>query len=187
MCRSGRSKGNSGEIFRSQITDCQTFFLFFPTIPRGKKGNLQKPGSASSVVDKSWRCPGLAAPWVGARPRARPPARSTHVSDSVEGGVGPDAEVGARDVVGHGGRNHDHGDAELLVLLPGGRQLQQPQVGLRVSVRSWGGGTGTPETQGPRTGGDGEGPGAGGSLSEVLTLPLREMERGLGLVGAEYK
>ena len=90
------------------------------------------------------------------------PARSTHVGDSVEGGVGPDAEVGARDVVGHGGRNHDHGDTELLVLLPGGRQLQQPQVGLRASVRSWGGGTGTRKRRDPAPGG---------------------MERGLALAG----
>lgn len=47
-------------------------------------------------------------------------AAQTYVSDGVQSGVGTDAEIGPRHVVGHGGGNHDHGDTELLVLPPGG-------------------------------------------------------------------
>ena len=46
-------------------------------------------------------------------------ATQTYVGDGVQGGVRTDAEIGARHVVGHRGGDHDHGDTELLVLLPG--------------------------------------------------------------------
>lgn len=48
----------------------------------------------------------------------------SHVGNGVEGGVGTDAEVGARDVVGDGGRDNAQGDAELLKACPALHQLQ---------------------------------------------------------------
>lgn len=50
--------------------------------------------------------------------------------DHVEGGVGSDAEVGSRDVVGHGGRNNHEWNAELLVLLSCLHHLQTSQESL---------------------------------------------------------
>lgn len=66
-------------------------------------------------------------------------ATQTYVSDSVQSGIGANAEIGPRHVVGHRGGNHNHGDTQLLLLLPGLGEFQQPQVGLLDKcVQLWG-------------------------------------------------
>lgn len=50
--------------------------------------------------------------------------RGSHSGDGVERGVGADAEVRARDVVGDGGGHDAQGDAELLEACPALHQLQ---------------------------------------------------------------
>ena len=57
---------------------------------------------------------------------------STDRGDSVESSVSADAEVRAGDIVGDGGRNDHHWNAQLLVLLPALDQLQAANKGLQV-------------------------------------------------------
>lgn len=57
--------------------------------------------------------------------------RQTYVSDFVEGGVSPQAEVCPRDVVTDGTRDHHHGDTERIKLLSGFCHLQGTVVCLK--------------------------------------------------------
>lgn len=50
--------------------------------------------------------------------------------DFIESRVGPEGELSAGDVVADGGGDHDHGDAELGVLVPGLVQLQGSLIAL---------------------------------------------------------
>lgn len=72
-----------------------------------------------ALVDK-----GARAPRVSSTSRAcfaeHP---GTYVGDRVQSCVCPDAEIRTWYIVGDSGRNHDHGDTELLIFLPGSRQL----------------------------------------------------------------
>ena len=61
---------------------------------------------------------------------------STDSGDGVESSVSADAEVRAGDIVGDGGRNDHHWNAQLLVLLPAMDQLQAAHKGLQVG-RQW--------------------------------------------------
>lgn len=63
--------------------------------------------------------------------------KGTYAGDGVKGGVGADAEVRAGDVVGDGGRDNHHGNAHLLVFLPGLNQLQASHVGLQQRKESF--------------------------------------------------
>lgn len=58
------------------------------------------------------------------------PCEGAHWGDSVEGSVGADAEVRARDVVGDGGRDDHNGNAHLLVFLSCLDQLKASNVSL---------------------------------------------------------
>ena len=60
---------------------------------------------------------------------------STHVCDLVERSVSAETEVSAGHVVGDGGRDDDHWDAELPVSLPLFRQLQDRVVRLRMDIQ----------------------------------------------------
>lgn len=79
-------------------------------------------------------------PSVSAARSACFPATQTYVGDGVQGGVGTDAEIGPRHIVGHGGGNHNHRDTELLMFPPGGGEFQQSQVGLWDKHAQLGGG-----------------------------------------------
>lgn len=55
----------------------------------------------------------------------------TYRGDGVEGSVGANAEVRARNVVGDGGGDNYHGNAHLLVFLSGLNQLQASNISLQ--------------------------------------------------------
>ena len=73
----------------------------------------------------------ISHPPLGAGRRLPDPVAD--LRDLVEGSVRAEAEVRPRHVVGDGGRQHDHGDAELLVLVPGLRQLKDRVEGLEAA------------------------------------------------------
>lgn len=58
-----------------------------------------------------------------------------YIHDGVDGCIGSQAEVSARDVVADGGWDDAHGDAQLFVMSPGFKQLQDAFVPLWKSNR----------------------------------------------------
>ena len=89
--------------------------------------------------------------WARRRPRPRCVAVATYLHDGVEGGVGADGEVSARDVVADGGGQHAERHAELHVVSSQLVQLQHALKGLArgTHVRSE---TGTGTRTGTRIG-----------------------------------
>lgn len=60
---------------------------------------------------------------------------ATNGGDGVQGSVGADAKVRARDVVGYGGRDNHNGNAHFLIFLPSLHQLEASNIRLQQKRR----------------------------------------------------